>query len=228
MNTRINKRLVELGLAPSRRKADELIETGRVSINSITITDMATKVSAEDVIEVDGRGGQTRDNITVAFYKPVGYVSSHARQTSNQRTIFDILPAAFATLKVAGRLDKDSQGLMILSSDGGLIHTLSHPSFIKPKVYLVTLDKPLHRSDEDALKTGVRLRDGLSKFDKVTVIRPNHLRITLHQGKNRQIRRSFEALGYDVKVLERTAIGNITSRGLKPGAHVFIQPEDIL
>jgi 23S rRNA pseudouridine2605 synthase len=133
MNTRINKRR-ELGLAPSRRKADELIETGRVSINSITITDMATKVSAEDVIEVDGRGGQTRDNITVAFYKPVGYVSSHARQTSNQRTIFDILPAAFATL--GARPDSQS-GLMILSSDGGTYHP-QYPSFIKPKVYLVS------------------------------------------------------------------------------------------
>lgn len=226
--SRLNRRLVELGLADSRRKADELIRTGNVSIDGVVTTDLSFSPSDSQTIEVDGVVGQEREDITIAFNKPKGYVCTHSAQTEKQKTIFDLLPPNFRSLRIAGRLDKDSQGLMILSSSGSLIQKISHPSQEKPKIYLVSLDKPIHIKDKDRLLSGVKLFDGVSKFDLVHVIKPSLLRVTMHGGKNRQIRRTFEALGYRVTTLERRRIGKLELGLLPSGKHRFISPREIM
>ncbi len=228
MSTRLNKQLVELGLVSSRRKADELISQGAVSINGTVVTKLATQVEPGDEITVYGRKGQKRDNIYVAFNKPSGYVCTHRTQTDRQKTIFDLLPLNFSGLKIAGRLDKESQGLMILSSDGAFIQAISHPSHGKLKTYMVLLDKAIKPADQTALLDGVRLYDGKSVFESVSRIKPQLLRVSLSEGRNRQIRRTFEALGYNVKMLERTKIGRLELATLKPGGHRFIKPSEVV
>ncbi len=228
MTSRLNKRLVDLGLAASRRKADELIQEGGVMVNGEQVTTMATQVDENDVISLFGRTGKVREHIYIAFHKPAGYVCTHRVQTDRQKTIFDLLPLSFASLKLAGRLDKDSQGLMVLSSDGNFIQNLSHPSRGKQKTYLVNLDKPLRQADKARLLSGVKLKDGMSRFVSVSQIKPQLLRVTMSEGKNRQIRRTLEALGYNVRVLERTRLGSLELGLLKPGEHRFINPKDVL
>lgn len=228
MSTRLNKRLVDLGLAASRRKADELIQDGGVMMNGEQVTNMATQVSESDTITLFGREGKVREHIYIAFHKPVGYVCTHRVQTDRQKTIFDLLPLSFAGLKIAGRLDKDSQGLMVLSSDGNFIQDISHPSRGKRKTYLVTLDKPLRQADKASLLSGVKLKDGISTFTSVSQIKPHLLRVMMSEGKNRQIRRTLEKLGYKVRTLERTRMGGLELGVLKAGEHRFIKPEDAL
>lgn len=228
MSTRLNKQLVELGLVSSRRKADELITQGAVSVNGTVTTKLATQIGAEDVITLYGRSGQKREHVYLAFNKPVGYVCTHRTQTDRQKTIFDLLPLSFAGLKIAGRLDKESQGLMVLSSDGAFIQAISHPSQGKLKTYMVFVDKPVQQSDQAKLLEGIKLYDGVSKFESVSRIKPQLLRVTLSEGRNRQIRRTFEALGYKVKMLERTRIGRLDLGVLKSGAHRFIKPSEIV
>lgn len=228
MNTRLNKRMVELGLVSSRRKADELIQTGGVKVNGSPVENLATRVSEDDSVTLYGRSGKAKANITIAFNKPVGYICTHRSQRNGQKTIFDLLPLNFASLKIAGRLDKDSQGLMLLSSDGELIQKVSHPSQGKSKTYSVHLDKKVDNDDLSKLLAGVKLADGMSKFAEARRIKPQIIRVVLTEGRNRQIRRSFEALGYKVIKLERTKIGNMTLGLLTPGEHRFIKPTEVL
>lgn len=228
MTSRINKRLVDLGLAASRRKADELIADGAVTVNGQQVTSLGGKVEDSDVIALYGREGKVRDHVYIAFNKPVGYVCTHRVQTDKQKTIFDLLPLSFASLKIAGRLDKDSQGLMVLSSDGAFIQAVSHPSQGKSKMYVVGLDKAITPVHSAELMRGIKLKDGLSKFETITRIRAQQLRVTMSEGRNRQIRRSFEELGYKVKMLERVKIGKLELGMMRPGMHRFIKPEDVL
>ncbi len=228
MSSRLNKRLVELGLASSRRKADELITGGAVQVDGKVVTTLSTQVIPNQTVTLYGRSGQERTHIYLAFNKPVGFVCTHRSQTSKQKTIFDLLPLSFAGLKIAGRLDKDSQGLMILSSDGEFIQSITHPSRGKLKTYLVTVDKPVSQAHRDQLGKGVKLKDGKSTFSTVASIKPTLLRVSLSEGRNRQVRRTFEQLGYRVKVLERTRIGKLDLGQLKPGDHRFIKPGDAL
>lgn len=227
MSVRLNKRLVELGLAPSRRKADELISSGGVNVNGEVVASLGQTVSETDTITLYGRQGQERPDIYIAFNKPRGYVCTHRVQSNRQKTIFDLLPLNFAGLKIAGRLDRDSQGLMILSSNGEFIQKITHPSQSKVKTYIVHLDKPLSQLDQRATTEGVRLKDGVSKFDAIRSIKPHIVRVELHEGRNRQIRRSFEALGYKVRQLERIKIGSLELGILGPGQHRFIKPNEV-
>lgn len=226
--TRINKRLVQLGFVNSRRRADELIRSGKVRVGGKTITELATRVSSNDIISVSGKGAQFRaQDVTIALHKPVGYVCSHAKQGNNP-TIFELLPRSFAHLKIAGRLDKDSSGLVILSSDGNLVQQLSHPKAQKAKQYLVGLNKPLETVDQERLLAGVELIDGLSKFDNLSKITTKRWRLQLHEGRNRQIRRSFEKLGYEVLSLERVQIGSYHIATLPSGKYALVNSEQIV
>ncbi len=223
---RINKYLVTVGLAESRRKADMLIKKGRVMVNGSAQVDLSYRVVGDDVVEVAGHVGKSRSDIYIAFNKPRGLVCSHAKQANNS-TIFDVLPKSFASLKIAGRLDKDSQGLVILSSDGDFIQSLAHPSNEKSKTYIVTTNKKVTEQNLSALNAGIKLDDGISKL-RATLINPTSVRVIMTEGKNRQIRRSFEATGLDVIKLERVKIGKYSNPRLGPEKFVFIGPEDIL
>jgi 23S rRNA pseudouridine2605 synthase len=224
---RLNKQLVLLGLASSRRKAEDLIKEGLVSINGETVTVLSTQVSDKDHVKVIGLKAKSQQTIYVAFNKPAGYVCTHKSQFG-QKTIFDLLPRSFASLKIAGRLDRQSQGLMILSSDGDFIQKLSHPSHQYQKTYLAWLDKPVNKSDYKCLGETHYFDGKKAKFDRIAKIKLDCLKITLSQGINLQVRRTFDSCGYKVLKLERTKMAKLNLANLPVAKHKIIQLKDIL
>lgn len=204
----------------SRRKADEVIAVGRVKINGIEAK-MGTLVAENDHVSIDGHGIQpvVEENISIRLNKPVGFVCSRRGQGS--QTIYDLLPSYLHHLKPLGRLDKDSSGLLLMSTDGEFIHKLSHPSFNHEKTYMVTLGRPLNPDDEKLLKNGVDIGDrlpsklGLSTTDPVRTV----WQVKLTEGRNRQIRRSFASVRHKVEQLHRTKFSTYTLEGLESGKY---------
>ena len=155
----------------------------------------------------------------VAFHKPVGYVCSRRAQGAVP-TLYSLLPAEFSKLKTVGRLDKDSSGIILLTNDGDFAFEMTHPKFYKEKIYEVVLDRelaPLHQ--QEIADFGVQLEDGVSRFRIVhdDNVDRRHLKVILSEGRNRQIRRTFAALGYKVVGLHRVQFGRYGLGGLKPG-----------
>ena len=217
--TRLNKYLA-LQLGISRREADEYIENHDVSVNG-KVAILGAQVTEHDTVIVKDRVIQQQATLDyIALNKPVGYVCSRKKQGDNP-TIYAILPEKYHHLKPVGRLDKNSSGLLLLTNDGDFAFQMTHPQFYKIKTYGVHLDhdlEPLHQqmiSDH-----GVTLDDGISKFEleKIVDDRRDMWRITMHEGRNRQIRRTFDALGYTVTALHRTDFGSYHIGNLQPGA----------
>lgn len=219
---RLNKFLAER-LGVSRREADELIVAGKIFIDDKTAVlgarlDKNSKVCYNDkIIPFD------TDFLYVAFNKPIGYVCSRRTQGSTP-TLYELLPKEYQKLKTVGRLDKDSSGLILLTNDGDFAYQMTHPKFHKEKVYEVGLDRPLEPLHQQMISDyGIMLDDGPSKF---TVLRQdsNKYKVVLSEGRNRQIRRTFAALGYRVVSLHRTQFGKYQLSGLVPGKCVIIKP----
>jgi 23S rRNA pseudouridine2605 synthase len=214
---RLNKHLA-LQLGISRREADELIEREQVTINGAVAT-LGARFTEGDAIALKGESvTDTTPYQYVMFNKPVGYVCSRRDQGDNP-TIYAILPPEYSILKPVGRLDKDSSGLILLSNDGDFAYRMTHPKFVKTKVYTVTLDHelaPLHQ--QMISDNGIQLEDGISQF---TIMRQsgNTYEITMHEGRNRQIRRTFGALGYEITKLHRTQFGNYSLGDMNSGAY---------
>lgn len=202
---RINQYLAR-HTALSRRSADAAISAGRVEING-TPARIGDTVTDSDTITLDGQPISKATAVTtVLFHKPVGYVVSRKGQGS--QTIYDLLPKEYQHLNPVGRLDKDSSGLLLLTNDGELANRLSHPRYEKQKIYEVTLDKPLSPNDQDRIKKGVMIEGKyLSKLELEPREDTASWTVKLSQGKNRQIRRTFSALGYNVVKLHRTNFG---------------------
>lgn len=201
----------------SRRAADDAIAAGRVTVNGLTANIGQTVDDNADKVTLDGRA-ITPDvkSITIMFHKPIGYVCS--RNGQGNATIYDLLPAKYRTLKTIGRLDKDSSGLLLLTNDGDMANQLSHPGNHKQKVYEVQLNKPLGPKDVAHINNeGVALDDGISRLTLKKLNNDTAWQITMHEGRNRQIRRTFEALGYSVTQLHRVGFGPYLIGGLKPG-----------
>lgn len=204
---RINKFLAQnSGL--SRRKADQAISDGRVSING-KIASLGDEALPDDQVRLDRQVlSQSKIQKTIILNKPVGYVCS--RKGQGNKTIYDLLPKELNSLNPVGRLDKDSSGLLIMTNDGDLANQLTHPSYKKDKVYQVTLDKPLTKNHLGQItKTGIDIDDSRpSKFKLEPLDKSSCLwEATLQEGRNRQIRRTFEALDYRVTKLHRTHFG---------------------
>lgn len=211
---RINK-FIATNSQISRRSADRLIEEGRVQVNNQPAR-IGQPIEPHDNIAIDDKLLQVHPKtVTIALHKPVGHVCS--RRGQGAPTIFDLLPDKLQSLQPAGRLDKDSSGLLLLSNDGDLLQRLTHPRFNKPKTYEVTLDKPLTAIDKKRIRQGVQLNDGLSRMDVSIQNKRTRLKVTLHEGRNRQIRRTFQAIGYKVRSLHRTTIDTIPLGSLQPG-----------
>jgi 23S rRNA pseudouridine2605 synthase len=220
---RLNKHLA-LQLGTSRREADELIEQGKVLVNG-EVARLGARIRAGDSVTVDGKPVKdTAKTQYLAFHKPVGYVSSRRAQGDNP-TIYDLLPPEYHILKPVGRLDRDSSGLLLLTNDGDFAYQMTHPKFYKTKVYHAQLDhslEPLHQQMISDI--GVTLEDGVSKFTVIRLEAPNATdgptyEITMHEGRNRQIRRTFAALGYTVTRLHRIQFGRFSLGDLKPGGY---------
>lgn len=206
---RLNKFLA-LQLGISRRQADELIEKGRISINRKT-AQLGEKFKEGDEIKLGEKIiSKTREEKKyVIFNKPRGYVCSRKKQGENE-TIYAILPKEFSVLKPVGRLDKDSSGILLLTNDGDFAFQMTHPKFRKIKEYLVSLDTPLQPIHQQMIADfGINLPDGKSQLglERIDDSRKNW-KVIMSEGRNRQIRRTFSAIGYEVEELHRTVFGS--------------------
>ena len=199
----------------SRRKADELIEQKRVVVNR-EVANLGTQVSDKDSVIIDGKKviPISRAIAVVLLNKPAGYVCSKDGQGAP--TIYDLLQNHMKDLKIAGRLDKDSSGLVVLTNDGQLLNQLTHPSNDNEKVYQVTLSKQLENGAIANFAKGVDIGDERVSKLEVLPIRELTYEVRIHEGRNRQIRRSFEAMGYNVIALHRTNLGPYSLEGLSP------------
>jgi len=213
--TRLQKVLAQAGLG-SRRVCEELIEARRVRVNG-EVAVLGRRVDPEvDVIEVDRAQIGLKDGLVhYVLNKPAGFITT-AADTHGRPTVIDLVPAEPRVFPV-GRLDADSEGLLLLTNDGDLTHRLTHPSYGVEKEYLVEVDGEPHRGAIRRLREGVELDDGLTAPAKVALLDARMLRITIHEGRNRQVRRMCEAVGFPVLRLVRTRIGALTDRTLKPG-----------
>lgn len=213
-------RYIALSTGISRRAADSAITENRVQINGQTAK-VGQEAGEDQTITLDGNVVTPPvDTTTILFNKPVGYVSSRDGQGS--KTIYDLLPQELHELKPVGRLDKESSGLLLLTNDGKLAHELTHPSRQKVKIYEVTLGKPLAPLHRQMIQDhGIELADGNSKFSVERIKNGDDLnwRITMHEGRNRQIRRTFAPLGYRVIKLHRTNFGNFTLNNILTGKY---------
>lgn len=223
--TRLNKHIARI-LGISRREADDLISHGQVTVDGKTAhLGQQSEKNASIVV-----GGQAIANDATAQYialnKPVGYVCSR-KQQGDSPTIYSLLPPEHQQLKTVGRLDRDSSGIILLTNDGDFAHSMTHPSFSKVKIYEVELDQPLEPLHQQMISDhGVQLEDGLSKFmiEKIEASiesasesifseetsKKVSYTVTMREGRNRQIRRTFDALGYTVTKLHRIQFGNFS------------------
>lgn len=223
--TRLNKYLA-FHLGVSRREADNLISRGSVTINGNPV-ELGGRVVDTDVVSVNGKPVVQKNNFTyMMLHKPRGYVCSR-KQQGDTPTIYSLIPKEYHDLKPVGRLDADSSGIILLTDDGDFAFHMTHPKFAKTKLYSVTLNKPLQPLHRQMISDfGVMLEDGKSLF---LIARPDdkigdddmHWQITMTEGRNRQIRRTFIALGYTVTNLHRTVFGPYNLAELAPSAYTL-------
>ena len=215
---RLAKFLAHAGVA-SRRAAEQMIRAGRVTVGGEPVDDPACDVEAGDDVALDGRpvaGPESR--VVIALHKPAGVVST-ARDTHGRRTVVDLVPAD-ARLYPVGRLDADATGLILLTNDGELADRLTHPRYEVPKTYRVTLAQPpVGESALRALRQGVELEDGCTAPARVRRLAPDAIELTIHEGRNRQVKRMCAAVGHPVRSLERVAFGPLALGDLAPGRH---------
>jgi len=218
---RLNRFLAAAGFG-SRRACEALITEGRVSINGHFIRELATTVGDDDDVRVGGRPARSTLPATLVLHKPRGYICTRSDERGRQ-TIFDLIPPHFGRLFHVGRLDKDSEGLMVLTNDGALAQKLTHPTHEVPKEYEVMLDKDFDGAHSPKLVKGFSIEgDGgepvRAKVEAVFPLSPRVVKVVLRQGIKRQIRLMFYKLGYNVKRLMRVRIGVLSVPSLKPGA----------
>ena len=212
---RLNRFLAAAGIG-SRRHCDELIAAGRVTINGKVCTNFSAQPGARDHVKVDGRLVRAAPALTVMLHKPAGFVST--RKDEHARgTVFDLLPQKFSRLFNIGRLDAQTEGLLLLTNDGDLAQALTHPRYETDKEYEVTLDQPWDPALAAKLLQGIFLDGQRARIARLHSISATRLRVVLQQGINRQIRRMFEAVGYRVKHLVRVRLGNLRLADLPCG-----------
>ncbi len=223
MTTRLNK-FIAHSAGLSRREADAAIESGRVKVNGIR-AELGSQVSPDDIVILDDtKLAETTNYTYIALHKPTGYVCSR-REQGETPTIYSLLPESQRNLKAVGRLDKDSSGILLLTDDGDFAHSMTHPKFHKSKSYNVTLDAPLAPLHHQMINDyGVQLEDGRSQLQLEKIDDDaKSWRITMHEGRNRQIRRTFSALGYTVVTLHRTQFGPYSLGELPSGQTTPVQ-----
>jgi 23S rRNA pseudouridine2605 synthase len=211
---RLNAFLARAGVA-SRRRADELIRTGRVSVNGEP-GQLNTVVGRRDVVEVDGRRVERQPLAYLLLHKPAGVVTT-ARDPQGRPTVVDLVPAEPRVVPV-GRLDVDTTGALLLTNDGDVAHRLAHPRYGVPKVYEADVDGSPSADALARLRDGVELEDGLTAPAAVRLLGPEHVELTLHEGRKHQVKRMLEAVGHPVRRLHRSRYAGLDVEGLKPGA----------
>lgn len=217
---RLNKFIANSGVC-SRREADTLIQAGVVTVNGEVVTELGTKVNVyKDEVKFNGEKLKGEEKVYLVMNKPKGYVTT-ASDPHAEKTVMELLKGCPFRVFPVGRLDKSTTGVLMFTNDGELAEKLTHPSYDKKKIYQVSLDKPLKQEDYEKALSGVELTDGKMAADELEFIDADDHRklgIEIHSGKNRIVRRLFEALGYEVKALDRVYFAGLTKKGLKKGA----------
>lgn len=223
---RVQKLLARAGVG-SRRAAEEMIASGRVTVNG-EVAELGRKADPDtDRIEVDGALiGMKPDTVWYALNKPVGLLST-ASDPQGRPTVMDRVPDSPRVYPV-GRLDADTEGLLLLTNDGDVTFRLTHPSYGVEKEYLAHVEGDPSRGALRQLREGVELDDGLTAPAKVSVVSPGVIRLVIHEGRNRQVRRMCEAVGHPVVRLVRTRIGPFRDPDLAPGEWRRLEPKEIL
>lgn len=221
--TRLNK-YIATNFGVSRREADLLIQQGKVMING-TKAEIGQRFEDGDKVTISGKNVAEQKLIYLALNKPVGYVCSRKRQ-GDTPTIFELLPEKYQSLKNVGRLDRDSSGLILLTNNGDFAFQMTHPKFVKTKVYEVEIDRELEPLHQQMISDfGVDLPDGRSQLGLARLSDNNRRQwqVTMSEGRNRQIRRTFDALGYKVVALHRIKFGVYELSGLPEGEFTEVQ-----
>lgn len=233
LSIRLQKFLADSGIA-SRRKSEKIILEGRVKVNTKVVTELGTKVNPyKDFIEVDGKVlKRQEDKIYILLNKPIGYVTT-VKDQFKRPTVMDLLKNIKTRIVPVGRLDMYTSGALILSNDGEFINKITHPSHEVNKTYNVTIKGKINQEEIEQLKNGVDIGDYVTKPAKVKILKIDEnknisrIQITIHEGKNRQVRRMCKAINKSVIGLHRAAIGNITVKNLKLGEYRSLNNKEI-
>lgn len=236
MEERLQKYLAESGIA-SRRKCEELIKQGKVKVNGKTVTELGTKVSENDKVEYEGKVVKAPNKkVYILLNKPIGYVTT-VNDQFDRPTVMDLIKKEKARVVPVGRLDMYTSGALILSNDGEFVNKITHPKNEIEKTYNVTVAGCISQEEVEELKNGVQIDIEGSKVKtqkaKVKILKIDEeqkisrLQITIHEGKNREIRKMCEAIGKKVKALHRAKIGEITVKDLKLGEYRYLTKEEL-
>ena len=214
---RLNRYIAMCGLC-SRRKAESFIRGGDVSINKKIITNLATRVFLKDIVFVNGKKITLEKKRYIVLNKPTGYITTMSDE-KGRKTVVSLIKNSYKERVVpVGRLDKDTTGVLLFTNDGNLTKRLSHPSYEVQKIYHVVLDRAVTKKDFSLIKQGINLVDGLVFVDDIQYLdSTNKIRIQIHLGKNRIVRRIFEYYNYHVVTLDRIQYANIQKRSLPVG-----------
>lgn len=229
MPERLQKILARAGVA-SRRAAEALIEQGRVTVNGVTVREMGTRADADrDDVRVDGvRVRRPREQVYILLNKPRGVVTTK-RDPEKRPTVMDLVPPVPGLFPV-GRLDVNTEGLMLLTTDGAFAERVAHPRFEVPRVYHAKVWRVPGPETLLRLRRGVRVDGERLAVDEARVLRAGTnawLELTLHEGKHHEVKRLLEAVGHPVSKLRRVALGPLTARGLEPGAYRHLRPAEV-
>ncbi|MCD6288981.1 MAG: rRNA pseudouridine synthase [Anaerolineae bacterium] len=244
MTQRLHVVLARAGIA-SRRACEELIAAGRVRVNGRVVREQGVRVDpSRDLIEVNGHPIRLQEpKVYILLYKPAGYIST-VRDPHGRPTVLDLVPVAKRIYPV-GRLDVDSEGLLLLTNDGEITNRLTHPRYEHEKEYLVQVEGVPSRQELRTLREGIELEDGLTSPATVRVVSPTEirrilpksadclprgttwLRVIVHEGRKRQIRRMFQAIGHPVRRLIRIRMASLKLGDLRPGKWRYLSPKEI-
>ena len=226
---RLNKFLANAGIC-SRREADEFIQAGVVSVNGEVVTELGTKILRTDVVKFHDQPVSIEKKVYVLLNKPKDYVTT-SDDPQQRKTVMDLVKNACPErIYPVGRLDRNTTGVLLLTNDGDLASKLTHPKYLKKKIYHVYLDKNVTAHDLQQIAEGVQLEDGEIKADDVQYAHPTDKKqvgIEIHSGKNRIVRRIFESLGYRVQKLDRVQFAGLTKKNLKRGDWRYLTEEEV-
>ena len=226
---RLNKYLSNAGVS-SRREADMLIKTGVVSVNGEIVTEMGYKVKPGDVVKYDGQSVNAEKKRYVLLNKPKGFITTMDDPFGRKTVMGLVKKACKERVYPVGRLDKDTTGLLLFTNDGDMAKKLTHPRHKSSKIYHVELNKKVSGDDLLKLISGVNLEDGTSQFDKAEYVKEGEAKevgVELHSGKNRIVRRTFEALGYTVVKLDRVVFAGLTKKDLPRGMYRLLSEKEV-